>query len=476
MLQRSRRRTHCFFFFVVVVVVFGHTATAWSSGRQGHRRSPPVFILLGTLESSLQSQLLPVQHQQDGSGTVDFLSNSNNNNNEIPTTGSNEEDNNDIGTSKKRIRLLLQAFAQGERSIVVLPPPPIFSKNNIAINDKNKNFYYSSSGNTKSSDNFVNEFCGMALEQGDVLDDWRIDALALQTAGFGSLANVVVGPTSAATKEASATTNTSSALPPTTIIRAKVHQIWLQSPAASSSSSMAASTIRASSSPPLLDAVLLGRFEARRRLLRLLDQLRLCLQELWLPADSVEVSYVVYDSNGAYYSQHVDVPQHQLSLFNNSNTSAPDNTTGALPIATTTRRAVSVILYLGSNVMNDNENDEEANVGANCWTSSSCWDPETDGGALRIFGQENVRWVYEQNGDKNSSDSQEDNPCHSCIDSNHSLPPYRDIAPIPGTIVLFDSLTVPHAVLPTKKRGRVGVVAWFGTSIGNWNHKITLAS
>lgn len=37
----------------------------------------------------------------------------------------------------------------------------------------------------------------------------------------------------------------------------------------------------------------------------------------------------------------------------------------------------------------------------------------------------------------------------------------RDIAPEGGTLVLFDSVSVPHEVLATKVRERLAVVGWF---------------
>jgi SM-20-related protein len=59
------------------------------------------------------------------------------------------------------------------------------------------------------------------------------------------------------------------------------------------------------------------------------------------------------------------------------------------------------------------------------------WEPATDGGELRIF------------------DAQSD-------DDDTYL---SDIAPVAGTLILFDSATVPHAVLPTQ-RNRLVIVGW----------------
>ena len=73
------------------------------------------------------------------------------------------------------------------------------------------------------------------------------------------------------------------------------------------------------------------------------------------------------------------------------------------------RRSVSFVLYL---------TDDD-------------WDVLNDGGALRIF------------------DAASD-------DDEHWL---SDIAPMAGTLVLFDSASIPHGVLPTR-RERLVIVGW----------------
>ena len=37
----------------------------------------------------------------------------------------------------------------------------------------------------------------------------------------------------------------------------------------------------------------------------------------------------------------------------------------------------------------------------------------------------------------------------------------RDIAPRGGTLVLFDSVSIPHEVLPTKSKERFACSGWF---------------
>jgi Rps23 Pro-64 3,4-dihydroxylase Tpa1-like proline 4-hydroxylase len=78
------------------------------------------------------------------------------------------------------------------------------------------------------------------------------------------------------------------------------------------------------------------------------------------------------------------------------------------------------------------------------------WDMEEHGGQLRIFlGQVDRIPLGARD------DSKEEN-----VTTEH----YMDIIPDLGTLVLFDSATVPHEVLPTK-RDRLAVVGWFGTIV-----------
>ena len=72
------------------------------------------------------------------------------------------------------------------------------------------------------------------------------------------------------------------------------------------------------------------------------------------------------------------------------------------------------------------------------------WDCARDGGALRIHG-ENYALATGQPIYRNQQEGKV----------------WSDITPQPGTLVLFDSATVPHEVVATK-RGRICVVGWLG--------------
>lgn len=233
------------------------------------------------------------------------------------------------------------------------------------------------------------------------VESWKRDAVGLKKAGFGATAGVV-------TKSANH-------------IRAKVHQIWLQHPDSSSSSSSSCS-IR----------TFVGDVDGRKSLFRFIENLRHELttvpttevnevesdspSRFSLPPDLVELSYLIYDANGAYYTKHIDAPKKQQQRC----------------------RAVSFLLYLGS----DDGSDAEWNCG-------------TDGGALRIHGEQYARHVPADGG--------------AVVDRAGSYGDdeavyYADITPLPGTMVLFESTAVLHEVMPTN-RGRVCIVGWFGTTI-----------
>jgi hypothetical protein len=79
------------------------------------------------------------------------------------------------------------------------------------------------------------------------------------------------------------------------------------------------------------------------------------------------------------------------------------------------RRKVSLILFLG-----DPTNDR-------------LWDPVVDGGALRLY-----------------------------INDSAGKEGHHDVAPTPGTLMLFDSSSIPHEVLETH-RTRACIVGWFNT-------------
>lgn len=134
----------------------------------------------------------------------------------------------------------------------------------------------------------------------------------------------------------------------------------------------------------------------------------------------IELSYLSY-SEGSFYRRHVDVIKSEGARKRNSN------------------RIVSFILYLGS----DDDEDRD-------------WDPNRDGGSLRVYGKENVECLKLQ-GVKDSSISGDE------IDLDLNIgEEYIDISPSPGTFVLFDSSKVPHAVRETR-RSRRCVVGWLGS-------------
>ena len=68
------------------------------------------------------------------------------------------------------------------------------------------------------------------------------------------------------------------------------------------------------------------------------------------------------------------------------------------------------------------------------------WDVKVDGGALRIYT------------------SEEETSTRGALAQDSF-----DIAPTPGTMLLFDSAVVPHEVLETH-RNRLCVVGWFGAT------------
>lgn len=211
---------------------------------------------------------------------------------------------------------------------------------------------------------------------------WKHDALALRSLAFGTSAGVVTGHAG---------------------IRTGVHQVWLESLNGGCGSA---------SSNPL--RMLVGNVDARRELLWWVDGLRRwleCDQHIpSLPTELVELSYLMYESNGAAYAKHVDA-------FANKDTDR--------------QRTISFLLYLGSSV-----DDEEELLGA--------WDCKRDSGALRIHGREFAQAAGQ--------------PVQT--DANGEV--WSDIAPEPGTLVLFDSARVPHEVVATH-RGRICVVGWLGT-------------
>lgn len=227
---------------------------------------------------------------------------------------------------------------------------------------------------------------------------WKRDAVALKRMGFGSPAGVV-----------------GSSSDSKSIIRRGVHQIWLASPNTASVQTV------------------LGDVLARNRLLYRAEEMRRQLMGTMMSDDNAvsteettaippldpslsELSYLLYGSSGAYYQRHVDRPSATSENSRNI----------------TSQRVVSFVLFLGSDDSDGDDADE-----------ARPWDVDRDGGALRIFGDaasrcNNTAGTMIVNGDDQ----------------------YVDVIPTPGTLVIFDSATVPHEVRPTF-RSRICAVGWF---------------
>jgi 2OG-Fe(II) oxygenase superfamily len=351
---------------------------------------------------------------------------------------------------------LLRLLACGERSLVHLPAPPPLStfSNGDATNNKNSACRNAASywRNEWEYDDDNDDDDGLfSFLETMVLQQCRCDALALQAAGFGARAGVVRDTSIVSEVSAATATDTASSL--VRPIRSRVHQIWLQTP----------TTLDNSNSPISQLGTMVGYMDARRALLQWLDRLRRSLNEArrrsgssctdnydipvdnWLPHHLVEASYVVYDANGAYYDKHWDVPTTQQR----GDSTGPGRRRRR-------QRAISVILYLGPFGLADQDDDDDEPP----WSVA-------DGGELRIHGAQHVRWLLQQDGDtsvRNAAATTTDSCGHgTASNDDEDLVVVQDLAPRPGTLVLFDSASVPHEVRPTAQRGRVALVAWFGT-------------
>jgi 2OG-Fe(II) oxygenase superfamily len=366
---------------------------------------------------------------------------------------------------------LLRLLACGERSLVHLPPapPPLSTFSNVAATNnknsacRNAASYWRNEWEYEIDDDDDGLFSFLETM---VLQQCRCDALALQAAGFGARAGVVrdtsiiAADVSAATATAATATATASSV--VRPIRSRVHQIWLQTPTTT--------TLDNSNSPISQLGTMVGYMDARRALLQWLDRLRRSLNKTsrrrrrsgssgsscctggdydipvdnWLPHHLVEASYVVYDANGAYYDKHWDVPTTQQR----GDSTRPGRR----------QRAISVILYLGPFGLADQDDDDDDDEPP--WSVA-------DGGELRIHGAQHVRWLLQQDGDtsvRNAAATTTDSCGHgTASNDDEDLVVVQDLAPRPGTLVLFDSASVPHEVRPTAQRGRVALVAWFGT-------------
>ncbi len=137
-------------------------------------------------------------------------------------------------------------------------------------------------------------------------------------------------------------------------------------------------------------------------LTRAIDRLRVELSAATGRAlvDAIELQLLRYPPGG-HYRRHVDT-----SKTPSGRATGQGNAEGGMRL----RRSVSLLVYL----------------------TDDTWDVARDGGELRIF---------------DTAAAGDDGPA------------LADVAPAPGTLVLFDSATVPHGVLPTR-RERLALVGW----------------
>ena len=175
----------------------------------------------------------------------------------------------------------------------------------------------------------------------------------------------------------------------------------------------------------------IGNIDAREDLLDLMADLRELLQlDLGIRlSESMELQYLRYPGGSSSNSSiEKKKKQSKMGFYGRHFDRDPDDVSGS-----TCRRKVSLLLYL---------NDET-------------WDAKRDGGVLRAY------LPAEEMTPKQSSDSDGKG---SVVSS------YKDIIPKGGTLVLFDSASVEHEVLPTH-RERWAVVGWF---LGHDDVKITV--
>jgi hypothetical protein len=244
----------------------------------------------------------------------------------------------------------------------------------------------------------------------------KLDALSLQHAGFGAPAGV-----------ASQTDG----------IRAKVNQIWLQSPRPDDPRLSADTN---------LQYVMVGQMAARRDLIRWVDSLRQYLESSRGPTavpllvGAVELSYVLYPT-GAFYRRHVDQSQTKDS----------------------SRRAISFVLYMGDpTITKDDDDDDDDNE--NEIAAGRPWDCVTDGGALRVYGKTRASVACTGNTVVCSREKKAELERDDGLDGYESCRYYADITPTAGSLVIFDSATVLHEVRMTN-RPRAAVVGWFRETV-----------
>lgn len=278
----------------------------------------------------------------------------------------------------------------------------------------------------------------------DTISSIQQDARMLKALGMGVSAGVVSNPTTVPD------------------IRKGVTQLWLQVPPEYDEQRQQQQQQQyrqsSSTSMPLL---LTGNLDGRSQLYHLVEGIRQALEEpssstlrehpthplsvpntrirRSLPPDQVELSYLWYDGNAkAYYGKHIDTPQTATKRLQTERNDV-DGGTRKRRI-----RSVSFLLYLGG-------------------VTDEPWDLERHGGHLRIFaGDDPYRSNPADEGDPKHHASEQHSqpgPAKANYECN-----YFDVVPEAGTLVLFDSATIAHEVLPTQ-RDRLAVVGWFGTMV-----------
>lgn len=171
----------------------------------------------------------------------------------------------------------------------------------------------------------------------------------------------------------------------------------------------------------------IGNIDAREDLLDLMADLRELLQlDLSIRlSESMELQYLRYPGGSSSNSSSSE--KKKMGFYGRHFDRDPDDVSGS-----TCRRKISLLLYL---------NDET-------------WDAKRDGGVLRAYVP-----AEEKTRKRSSSDGE------GSVVSSH-----QDITPKGGTLVLFDSASVEHEVLPTY-RERWAVVGWF---LGHDDVKMTV--
>lgn len=123
---------------------------------------------------------------------------------------------------------------------------------------------------------------------------------------------------------------------------------------------------------------------------------------------------------------------------------------------------MSFILYLGGDSNSDDDNQDMDNCDTvHCMNTSWCL--QTEWGALRIYGEGYAPYtncpLIQVSSDSSQPLESKENTQQFDVDLRLEDKVYADVPPVPGTMVIFDSSKVPHAVMETR-RSRRCVVGW----------------